>query len=375
MKKIVMYCSIRYHLLTAINFAYHNKGQFQADLIIHRHLLVPDSAAYPTEFISKLDALNLFGTIYYYNGSVSGTNEGQANQNAVADAFMRARLDWLLINSNQVFTPAYQEIFMFSFWDDVSLSLYRYAKSNGILVSLMENGYAAYQYSNNYFLRMQVGESGTLRFLRPDKEYAVDSLYLYEPDLYYGTLETTVKRLPRIDPADVQLKDYLCDVFSDFCMDEKLQFIYIEHSPALYRMLHNSAQLKAANDEDTINESMYKVMTNIPRPRIAVKPHNVSKMDYEGVSILPKTTPWEVLCLNSRMSERVVIAIMTTAVFSPKLILGIESDVILLYKIFGYQDVAFEGYICKVSQLYRKKRVWIPETWEEYDEIINQFLH
>ena len=83
--------------------------------------------------------------------------------------------------------------------------------------------------------------------------------------------------------------------------------------------------------------------------------------------------PFECLCLNTDMNRKVLISYGSTAVGTPKILLGQEPVIVLLYrlvdsKIRGYEHIMNE-YFIKIQQLYvDKRKVIIPNSEDELFE-------
>lgn len=96
-----------------------------------------------------------------------------------------------------------------------------------------------------------------------------------------------------------------------------------------------------------------------------------------GIHCYPKhEMPSELLFLNSDIGQKVLIAINSTAVITPKLIMDAEPVVILLYKLYDnklssneIEDVFFR----KIKDSYRSsERFYIPKTSDELENILKE---
>ena len=85
-------------------------------------------------------------------------------------------------------------------------------------------------------------------------------------------------------------------------------------------------------------------------------------------------TPFECVCMNMDMSEKIVISYSSTAATTPKILLDQEPYVIMLYKLVeGNAKLSQElsSYFESVKGLYRQEdRFFIPENMEELKEIL-----
>lgn len=83
--------------------------------------------------------------------------------------------------------------------------------------------------------------------------------------------------------------------------------------------------------------------------------------------------PFELVCMNNDLEEKVIIAYSSTAVVTPKLLFNQEPYIILLYKMYNTSDIPErqERYYHACKELYKSNsRFIIPETEDEFYEAI-----
>ncbi|MBR3340848.1 MAG: hypothetical protein IKG30_04425 [Clostridiales bacterium] len=83
--------------------------------------------------------------------------------------------------------------------------------------------------------------------------------------------------------------------------------------------------------------------------------------------------PFEVICANSDVENKVLICNKSTAAFTPKLVFDLEPTVILLHKITGGvpDDLKTDRFEFDIREMYRmKERFIVPDTMDELVEIL-----
>ena len=107
-----------------------------------------------------------------------------------------------------------------------------------------------------------------------------------------------------------------------------------------------------------------------------LKKHPRNTEVYEGVSEYPYShIPWEVICMNCDMDNKVLITVNSNACFSPKFMMNYEPKIIFLYKFFleGEQMEETKKLIDLLIKSYEKKnKIYVPESIDELDEILRR---
>ena len=86
--------------------------------------------------------------------------------------------------------------------------------------------------------------------------------------------------------------------------------------------------------------------------------------------------PFEILCMNTEMEDKILVSVMSTAVITPKLMFGQEPKIILLYKILdgiskGQEEIGNIVNTC--GELYMcSGKVLVPESVEMLQETLTK---
>lgn len=124
-------------------------------------------------------------------------------------------------------------------------------------------------------------------------------------------------------------------------------------------------------------DNLYKlIIEKIGIDHVVIKKHprDEEPEDQRLQYYLHPETPFECVCMNMDMSEKIVISYSSTAATTPKILLDQEPYVIMLYKLVeGNAKLSQElsSYFESVKGLYRQEdRFFIPENMEELKEIL-----
>ena len=105
-----------------------------------------------------------------------------------------------------------------------------------------------------------------------------------------------------------------------------------------------------------------------------MQPMAIVDLDDKKCQKLTARIPWELFCQQYVDDDSVLIAISSTACFTPKIIYDMEPTVILLEKLFDNDtNRGVSGYFESVKGIYKdKSKVFIPESIEELQEIVHE---
>lgn len=105
-------------------------------------------------------------------------------------------------------------------------------------------------------------------------------------------------------------------------------------------------------------------------PRDTEENYRISKV-YKKYDV-----PFEVICMNSNIADKCLISVGSTSVSSPKILLGQEPYVIMLYKILHTNngtDDALDNYFRVIQKKYPKGKFFVPENVEELKEALSSY--
>lgn len=199
-------------------------------------------------------------------------------------------------------------------------------------------------------------------------------LYLYEPKLYKelngSQWNGEIVPIPHI-VKEQPVKDWISKIFrisSDDLISEKA--IILDVLKEGKYSLEDEERLFGLYD-DIQNLFGYEETIIKRHPRDKSTELNAFKC-YEKYNI-----PFECLCTQMNMEEKVLIAVSSTAVILPKLLLGKEPIVILLYKLIDQINQSSE-YKSKQDHFYKlckgnyssSDRFFIPKSYDELKNIL-----
>ncbi len=233
--------------------------------------------------------------------------------------------------------------------------------------SLIENGINAYfrPYQDKpWYLRAFVNALGMTCM---DGRF-VDKLYVYEPDMMCVEQPGTIEVLPKLEVGNPKLVTVLNRVFGYCDSNNEIKnkkYVIMEQGPFAVDF-----------DPQPIWE---KVIGMLDPAETIVKAHprqRNSRLANLGVAECRDfTIPWEVYLANMDVSDKVIFSIFSTACIAPKLILGLEPRVVMLYKLLPV-DYHFLGkgvveFVEKVGGAYKdKSKFFVPESFEELENYL-----
>lgn len=194
----------------------------------------------------------------------------------------------------------------------------------------------------------------------------ISNILLFKPELYSGNLDKNIMKLSEIDKNDNWIKQKTNEVFKYDLFEipyKNHKFIYFD-------------QTISKDGEIPIDEKqiLIQMLTNMKDESLIVKLHpRDSKEKYKGEFTKVHSDgnlPWELIYLNEDLEENVLITIRSSSVFTPKIMFNKENTIILLYKIAGIKDEVYKSFVDKVKKIYIEDKVYIPETWDEFRQVL-----
>lgn len=200
----------------------------------------------------------------------------------------------------------------------------------------------------------------------------LEDIYLYAPDIIYKENHYRKKKIAAINKEN---KDEVQKINSVFNHKGKIDYsqniVYLENylEPSIYGAYEQT-----------------KILNNLDKNKIIVRKHPITKGSiYEREDLKMDSNqeiPWELLLMNLENSqEKIFITILSTAVFSPKLIFDEEPKIVILAKaiaeelrgksVYGenFWTKEFEELVYKLKEKYREpQKVVIPENLTQFYE-------
>ena len=200
-------------------------------------------------------------------------------------------------------------------------------------------------------------------------EEVLDDVYVFAPELVCLKEYKNLVVLPK--PQEIEgLYEIYNEVFGRTDYQIKEKFIFFEES------FNNDGYI--TNDTDLIN----MLWKECEEKDFVLKHHPRNKVD-RFKTILPTIEApifWENYLLNNSIDNKVLVTISSNTVFIPHIISNAKPKVVMLYKIFnGTSPILgsgnFETYVeryLKYYEEYTKNKFYIPETMEEFQNIIKK---
>lgn len=197
---------------------------------------------------------------------------------------------------------------------------------------------------------------------------AIKAIYLYRPELY--TVQNYSYELRSINNpyANVAVRDVMAKVYGIEPIPQE-KFIFFEDFFFADRHITNDMEL------------FKEVVECVGKENLIVKTH--PRDDFNRFALLDSKTmgasktPWEAQLLNSDISDKVLISVSSTAIFTPYIIFGMDIAVVSLEKLFYWpvplhKDKGFDKYFDLLYKSINKDRVrfYMPSTIDELREIL-----
>lgn len=191
-----------------------------------------------------------------------------------------------------------------------------------------------------------------------------ERIYLVNNEMYFSDHKERVIEIPKFDN---EFLSELCDLFSDINVQSVDKPIYW-----ISQFLNN----------EEFNRMVYEVLSYVdeyhddvlfcqhPRNHMDNK-YNMAESDGSHI--------WELKVLGMKdINEKLLVAIHSTACFSPKMLFDKEPYIIFIYKLGSYEvsnmTPAFEKMIEVFKESYTNPdKVMIPSTMEELKECLKKF--
>lgn len=195
-----------------------------------------------------------------------------------------------------------------------------------------------------------------------------DNLMLFMPELYVGETKIPKKKIPFMNKNDNNLSKTVNHVFgyeNDLTIDEKI--VYLE---------------QPMNHVPRLNEKIKEIIENILVDDYIIKLHPRSKSEeYGNHKIFQKNSvPWEIICLNNDIENKVLISYYSTAGISNKIIFDKEPMIIFLLELeelleFYRPPENLKLAIDKFRSTYRDpERVRLPKNLTELNQCLSELI-
>lgn len=259
---------------------------------------------------------------------------------------------------------------------------YLYTLKHGIDTELVYFDDGEGSYYNAYLTKAKVLDR-IARFIAIGRS-AIDnqphSLFLFDPELYKSlngnNWNGNIFEISR-DLFDSNMQDLVFRVFNFTCND------LINEPVIILDVLKDDVHL-SNNDRQKLYSIYDMVRDSVSTENLIIKRHpRDSSAESKGFKYYERfNVPFECLCASMNMDKKILIAISSTAVVVPKILLDKEPIVILLYKLINHlklDSTAFD----KQNEFYNKcksrykdsSRFYIPETIDDLKAFLSTLVH
>ncbi|MGO1468955.1 MAG: polysialyltransferase family glycosyltransferase [Tissierella sp.] len=307
------FCLTPYQILLAIHLRESMLKNKKVDIYILDHF---DGAEEIARRIGKLD---IFNDVIYVNCRVFSKS---FNQNRSLKFFCRkisAYLKYKTISEKyfEFKNKEYDEVYFTNPAIIIQIAIRKlYDKNKDIKINLYEDGIGGYSsdiITNSIYKKIF---NKTFGFDKTNDRY--NNILVFKPNLYSGKTSIPIKKIPDIDKTNKYLVDILNKTFD---YNNK------------YNIEQNLILLDQPFNNDKLNEKIKDIFEQFLNDDYIVKLHpRTQKSIYDGFEIYKTNSiPWEIICLNNNIEDKILISYLSTASFSSKLLFDKEPRLILLF--------------------------------------------
>ena len=352
--RILILANSVYQLFTAVHLRRTLLRNRQADLILTDILPNRDAAA------QRIQETGLFGRVLTAQ-TAAFNREYAGKKGCDLDPAFRdipRRLDWILSGELDCYSAVY-----FSNFDPFArlLACCFYALPCDFFC--YEDGFSSYVIDYLREDRAPINRHSEGRKIA-DK---VCGVLLYEPNLARRGDGLPNLPIPRIDPADLELRALLNRIFD----------YHPSHFPADFIFLEQSFRAEGIRTNDL--ELMRLCREAVGPGRFAVKPHprNPENRPFQlGLTRkYPVDVPWELFLLNEERPSSTVITVCSNAALTPRIVFGMDRNTVMLYHLFSgkilwKEDAVLRRYLHQFHRQFAGKHYYVPRTEYELKEIL-----
>lgn len=235
---------------------------------------------------------------------------------------------------------------------------------------MFEDGLSSYRKKfgdifNNYIQNKNI--KGILNYSLLRSHFSrINKFYVFNPTYLEWKPSFSVVKIPNISKKDERLISELNKIFIYEDSKEEYDFKYIFFEESYF------ADGYKVNDLELINE----IANNVGKDNILVKIHprnHINRFKELGYHTNKITSvPWEIIALNMKLEDKVLITIASGSVMHPTIIMNEEIRAIMLFSLKELDTQLMEDLIDIIKSICQKnnERYFIPRNYEE----LNSFL-
>ncbi len=354
---VAFFCATPYQILLASHLAYTELKEKKVDIYVLNHF---NNAK---EILERLSRFSLFHKVVYVD-CVEFTRSFSTNRLIRFMQKIGAYVSYKKVAKNVLHyqQEAYGDVY-FSFPDVIiQLGLKAiYDNNKQVKIHLFEDGLGGYTPNNQRVSSFKTVFNAITQSSNILDRY--DFLHVFKPELMYET-NIPIRKIEPIDRSDTKFREIVNHVFGYSDSDKiKERIVFFEQPMPFFTGMDEAV----ANIVCPLLKSDYTVKLH---PRSLSERYNACNI-YKNNGI-----PWEVICMNCEIENKVLIAYSSTAVISAKMLFDKEPTIIYLFnlpEILRYGDINnhMRAFINKFKQTYSQpEKVMTPKTVEEIQSII-----
>ena len=319
--------------------------------------------------LEKLHTYGLFENVYSWTGEInrfmmSSTNKDAHFKNTLKKVGLALNNKKLTKNLPRP-QKEYDEICV-GYPDYPTRLAAQTLRSKNTKFSLLEEGTYTYEFlaQKQSFLK----KTAFKIFIGADIVEESEKVYVYRPEiLQQGDKQReTIKILPELEK-----------------LGEIIRLTYKQEIPAVETIDKPFIMFDETMEDEVVNANQNRIALSLVKcvgaDNCVVKMHpkyTFSPYD-EDIPLYTAKCPFEILMSAINIEKKALVSILSTACINPKMMLDAEPYIIFTVKISGVEQSALHNpemlkIIDRVKSLYRNpERIFVPETFEEFEQIVN----
>jgi hypothetical protein len=351
--QIAFFCSTPYQILISLQIKLSFYKNVSTVLYVLNHF--NESA----EYVTRIEKTNIFDKVIHVEcfefTESFNTNSLCRYHRKLKSLYSFEKLSDKYLNIKQ---EKYTDIYL-SFPDIIiQIGIKKVHKNNkNVKIHLYEDGTAGYTNALRQNKKIKILYNKITGSGRIIDRY--DELLVFKPELMPPT-NITLTKIPPLNVDDIIMKNILNKVFGyyDEKIDERIVFLEQPYSlEALYKEIANIAKI-------------------ILKDNYIIKLHPRSKSyyydNYDNYNLYDNNSiPWEIICLNSNIENKILISFYSTATITNKIIFDKEPILIFLFDIPELKRIyslnaETRNFIQKFKKTYNNSdRIIIPKSIDE----------
>ncbi len=266
--------------------------------------------------------------------------------------------------------PAYDSLFINNI-DIFTTVLYDHLmrQNREMSVNRFEEGYSSYFSTLRQNKQCRVLEKILKIEGNPILSEKIGTFWYFEPDFrQYDTKDRQVRKITPIDRHNPRLAEVLNSTFAIGGTSATF--------PQKYVFFEESFTINGIDINDL--EVAERFVSLVGRENVLVRMHPRmvnNRFRASGYHVSePDGTPWEMVQFNNDYSDKVFVTISSGSVLGSKMYFADNIKTLFLYKLTDKDVVGkeYETHLEHITEKYGKTQYFIPETWEELEEILRK---